>query len=287
MLFSCLRILTICTVFVFKKTLSSTQYEFLFLAFVLSHYFLAIIYSRVQILSIIKDKALSLRFCALSGIGMFMFFFNLPSAEVYFGLHHAISEAYTPGTYYTAKPTIKGTYFTTLRFILNAAIAAFILSTSEFLPVSFLPYFRLLICLATLGCFLFFLINARSLLKENAGIDLIFFEILGAIPFIAIKNCSIGYEDMGMYHITFWFFFPIIKNWKSVPLRASNYALASIGTTLALFLLTPAAAIWASAPWASWNHWVQNLAYLHFTASFALSRANPRWLVKLLQAAPS
>jgi len=206
--------------------------------------------------------------------------FSEASLLLYFGAHHALNEGYLWRPLRTEDARL-GRTLSAIRALLHFFLYAFILRHSAELntvPELFLV-FALLLCYALL--FYKLLRHARMdwwRLLSYSRFEILALGIAGLSLFI-----DISFLQMVIYHFILWTLYPL----RSIAGQGAGQVLSYAGLTascLGFFLLLSPLGLFAyslsnSLFYQQFYLW----SYIHISASFALSNANPAWIVSLFR----
>lgn len=254
-----------------------------------SHYFLGFIYSRADVTRVLShtNTIFPLILLGLAGVGLFQGDFSL---VWFFGLHHAINEAYI-FTKYDKPHNLKQH---------KSSDAMAYLSTSRLKTTSFVTHLAGYLVIVDFGLskpvwwalfvifslsFVFFQYAIRQYKAHNTQHSGFSECLLLGVMCIDYWVMPISIEYFVMYHFVFWILFPAQGMWARKQIKSINKYLLYTAITWALFLLFGPLGIGITHPYTLGSrenyYWFVVFSYAHITLSFAISKTNPAWVQKL------
>ncbi len=280
-IFSGLRLASILVVFVLWRSLSLPNYVAVYFSIVMGHYLLALLFSGKQIRQVLGQTASRPPFAALLSVTGLLVFFVKPSIDVYFGLHHALNEAYATNTF-SGDSQKRWDRLDVSRFFFNLftyyVIARSNLSISNVFPAWFLAA-GWAVSLVLMAYFLF---RARSSMERSRFLDYVLMEALALV----LVGLSLQYKFethyVMMYHFIFWILFPALKTAMrgAGPSHLAYFAWTAVvtGAFSCLFTWLWGRPFMVGLTYPQMVTQVALWGYVHITLSLALSSANPRWI---------
>lgn len=252
------------------KYLDLVLYRSLFCSILVTHYVFQLIHSRKEVLDLFSTNGFSRRVFPVLVATATSLTINVPIA-IYFGLHQVFSEV-------CLFDSMNSRLISVMSFIGLFLCYSMMAHANE--PLSSLS-FGTLSFLAPL-----FIVSTAVLLARSDRflrrpdmwpVALYLLNTVTFSLFFYLNNA--GLREAIFYHILWWSSYPVLKNGRSV--RGSLlYILGSILSVLAILYLSP-----VNQPKADqfslmdkWDNAVILAGYLHISASFYLSKSNPRWV---------
>jgi len=206
----------------------------------------------------------------------------------YFGIHHTFNEVYLSQRVIRSKDESNVALFRGAAIILHLSIYLAVLCNEEELvtlgtraPLAFL--------MVGIAGYVYALTRVWGEIPKANRIDFLGFEALGVgMAFAALAGVLyVTFLDTVLYHFVFWFAYPVerlIAARKSVR----NYAVAAVGIAALLIVFSPIGVIPyapGTKPYMAYLSLFYISSHIHITLSFALSTAQPAWIVRFF--APS
>lgn len=243
-----------------------------------SHYLLALVYARSPIAAVASDRAWPLVLLGLGMLGIGLYQADFP-LFLYFGLHHALNEAWT------RRPTAGQAPVTSRMPEFALHLLAYIIVLRHDIGLAGMPLAGAVCALS--GCIAicgFRTLRDHASSLRNALNDAA--PVIGSVLLVAASQVvPLRFLDVVLYHFLLWAILPVVRL-RSVPER-------SVTAYLALLLLTTAGSV-ALSPLGPSRLQIPTLIFLeaflvgsclHITVSFALSDAHPAWIVRLFRPA--
>lgn len=272
--FSILRLGSILTVAALWRTLTLETFMAVYFCIVMSHYLLGFFYSYPRLTQVLGRPASRVPLAALAMATAALAYFRHPNIDVYFGLHHALNEAYfsrylgdSPGRERMAAG----------RFFFNLTTYYMLLrgqpTVSSVIPSAWIVGAWCVSAAVLLVCFF------RARRAEPRLTDLVSAETLA----LALVAASFYFKFLPvhvmLYHFIFWMLFPLVKKaaGSGGPSRVP-YLFWTIATMAGLSAFTW---LWGS-PWRlTYPQMAVQIVlwgYVHINLSFAVSSLNPEWV---------
>ena len=250
-----------------------------------SHYLLAFYYSKQQFLVLARAEQYRFALFALVLLTGLMYF-SQASLPLYFGVHHALNEGYLWRSTRT-KDAAQEQVLSASRTLLHFVLYAFILRDNSALnavPDAFWAC-ALLLCYGLLFYTLLRRFAAEAGPDWPAVIRYSRFEIVALGVAGLSLLIDITFLQLVVYHFILWTLYPLRSRLTQGPVQALNY----IGVTIICFafflLLSPLGLFAYSLNNSMFYQQFYLWSYIHISASFALSGANPSWVVNLFRPA--
>jgi hypothetical protein len=270
-------------------------------AYGFSHYLMALVYSKRQAAEFIVQPLSWLSLVSIGLLGAGLYFSQFPLL-FFFALHHAFNEAYVlkhtvPSDDQASKAFRTSAvllhlflYFVLLRHtqgIGHVDLSPFLLlrrftpGAGEILNAEFLW-----IGLAgSYALFFYYLRRIRSSLDFRRLLEISAFELLGIVAVAASFYVDFKFLHVVLYHFVFWSLFPLPKMWTTAPRSIALYA-GMTALLMAVFLsLSPIGPPDYRLAGLLFQEQFRLWSYIHITASFLLSNANPDWVIGLFRPA--
>ena len=248
-----------------------------------SHYLLAFYYSKQQFLVLARAEQYRFALFALVLLTGLMYF-SQASLPLYFGVHHALNEGYLWRSTRT-KDAAQEQVLSASRTLLHFVLYAFILRDNSALnavPDAFWAC-ALLLCYGLLFYTLLRRFAAEAGPDWPAVIRYSRFEIVALGVAGLSLLIDITFLQLVVYHFILWTLYPLRSRLTQGPVQALNY----IGVTIICFafflLLSPLGLFAYSLNNSMFYQQFYLWSYIHISASFALSGANPSWVVNLFR----
>ena len=304
-----LRLTSILVVVLIRWFCSSAEDEVVWVAIVMSlglgHYLLAIVYSQRQIIQSFSQPASAVPLLILLLLGSTLYLPVIGAARVlptyrqivllfFFGLHHVFNEVFLTSRLITPQHYARTWLYRTNGVVLHLLLYFFLLRNDPILRLTFydisLESARHLVNALFAGLivsylvFFFSLYQMRRYLRGARWIDACAFE-LGAVALIVISFGRYRFEflDIVCYHFIFWVIYPATKLWSQGRGPLLRYVLWTVALTGGLLLVSPIGVVpykygldrpsFYSEQFTLWS-------FIHITGSFAMSNANPWWIVR-------
>lgn len=283
MQFTVYRITTFLFMFVVFANFSRNLVFDFYVAFLFSHYILAVAYSGRQINSLKTDSRYYAPLIILTiltiGITYFGMLFRNPAIQIYFGIHFALSETYM---------ALKGIPVPKLQSLTKIIASRILFNFFAYLVIlrHTIPFVGNHIeIFLSLALFFFvisviFIVRSDEITVENKR-DLLIFEIVGLTIMMVLffSSAVVPFWVATFYHIGMWLMFPAYN----LPRDKSNrYLFYNVLLITLFFIFTPSAGSLQSViePMgkSTWVYFSILFAYVHITSSFALSAMNPKFI---------
>ncbi len=242
-----------------------------------SHYFMALLLSRRAAKAALGSPGGKLAMLGLIFGGAALYLYRLPIVQ-YFGIHHAFNEVYM------LDRTVRPLTAAALRRLRTAAVAlhgfAYLFVLRNNVQLDWVnPRVALLGLAVSTALFCSLTYRARALLSRTELIDNASGELLALLLVAASLVVRISFLQIVAYHFVFWFLYPIPKLWRDD--RAAIYKYVGLtGAVLAVALLcSPIGVVAYSQAGSLFAHQFTLWSHVHITLSFALSSANPSWIL--------
>lgn len=239
-----------------------------------AHYLLALYYASAQLRAAAHAGPQLLSVAGLGVLSLFLYQIDFPLV-VYFGLHHALNEAYG-----------RGRSTDTARL---AAAAAVFQGVAYATVLRFVPQFagvdQIWIWAAFTLAGLWFAVELYQ--TRALRFDLCAPEIATAMLVVISLFVQPTFVQFVLYHFMLWVLLPVERLSARGENAVLRYAALSIVVTGLCLLVSPIGPPALRLPIAWFNEQFLFWSYAHITLSFALSDAHPAWLVRLFRAGPA
>ena len=294
-----IRIISIIAVVVIKMLCPELiSWISIILSIAFGHYLISILYSKRQIGQAFTQphSALALLVLLMLGSTLFVTEFNL---VIFFAIHHVFNEVYLTNHLLTKKDSARAVMLRVSGLIVHLLIYFILLRGDRRLMflhgehLSFLT--RDTVIAALVVAYLFFAISLYLMRQQLKGTKLISccgFEVVALIVVAATYhwNVKIRFLDIVLYHFMFWMAFPMVKTVQQGVAPTVRYVVLTVVCTGVFLLVSPIGVVHydmfeSARPYLSLEKTVffQQFilwSYLHITATFALSSANPGWIAR-------
>lgn len=242
----------------------------------LGHYALGLVYSRRQILAVAGSPRSLGAFAALGLAGVAVFA-RLP-LTVFFGVHHALNEAYMLDRVTEERRRSEVRVLRATGLALHLVLYTFLVRRRPYIAVLD-PLVLPALLVAAYVAFGAALWRARGALARREVLDNVAGEVLGVGMAVASLWIDFTVLHVATYHFVFWVLYPLrsLAPIGGAPLR--RYVAATVAVTALVLLVSPLG--WEALRFSarSYREAFEVLSYVHITLTFALSDANPAWLV--------
>jgi hypothetical protein len=215
-----------------------------------SHYFVALIYSKKQVLTLANRMQ------------------NYLPLVIPFGIHHVLNEVYLLQRSWKRQ-------FSAVLF--NASI--YLALVRSYPKLAFIPEPFLWFAVSLTGIlFFYFLIQSVRTKGSTNIMDSCSLEILGLI----ILGCSFFFEitflQIVCYHFVFWILFPGGKFLKQNHGKFVRYLIITLFVNAFFLMISPIGLDRLHLSAREFDIQFRFWSYFHITLSFAVSEAHPRWI---------
>ena len=252
-----------------------------------SHYLLGLIYSRRQLVSLVTTPGILLPMTVLAVAGGVLYFQQFPLL-LYFGLHHAINEAYIGNRF---RDTNDRRLLSGISFLLHMT-GFVLLAYSQRLQQAPESLTVLLVIFCGLAAVFFWLLLRDGGSPRSGGrVPMMASELM----LMVLIPLDYGYYDIHLYHIVlyhfvFWAFYPaggmlVRESYRSLLI----YVFLTVVALWLFVSIKPDSMLDAyglGQDSLSYYDWFFLLSYFHITLSFAISRTNPDWVVRYFTVHP-
>lgn len=240
-----------------------------------AHYMLALYYARAPLRAATRAGPQLLSLAGLGVLSLFLYQIDF-SLVVYFGLHHALNEAYGRGRTADA-PRLAAA----AAVFQGVAYATVLRSVPQFAGIDEI-WFWAALAVAALW-FAGELQGVRSPTRAQR-IAVAAPEIATALLVVVSLVVRPTFVQFVLYHFLLWMLLPVDRLRARGEDAVRRYAVLSIVVTGLCFLVSPIGVPALRLPIWLFNEQFLFWSYAHITLSFALSDAHPAWLVRLLRA---
>ncbi len=261
------------------KTHVPRIYTSLFIAVLFSHYVLSFWYSRRRARSLVAGQVPPHVLFVVAAACAILPFVAIPPLVLYFGFHHALTEGYMlagkPGGPATPDGPVRR--LLTGRMVLAGAVYAFVLCRSDIF--SKFPHQALMVLVGvTFVVFIALLALAARHIERREVVETITFEVVGVGASLLTLLAPISFNDVVFYHLVVWILLPL----KQLPSARGKltFLAQTAALSIAFFCLTPSVHWFPSLTGGFWLQQSEFWAYIHITATFALSSLNPRCITR-------
>ncbi len=281
-----IRLLTIGLLLALANLISAADYHGFFIAMVLGHNIVTLVYSRQRMARLFRQPANLWKVGLVAALGLWSMQYYATTFLFLFCAHHTLSETFTVEP--PAEPTTS--QMSWLAFIRGGLNFFIFLQIAQRLPdFSGIPsewigggllFFAILFAL--------YLGFVHSSIERPRLTALILFEGTGLIAALIVNPAWIRIEDVVLYHVIFWLFYPLYDQWRrrgGFSFRAVYHPSLGLSVVVigGIWFLTMSA---DSNTYISRNDWDMlgyYTAYLHIWSSLFLSRLNPAWVSGIFQ----
>lgn len=244
-----------------------------------AHYLLALRYSAGQIRQIADApvQLLSLLGLALFGVALYQFDFPL---FIYFGLHHALNEAYLRRAAAAAPAVLSGVDAPAAAFHALAYLA--ILRWSPELA-GIDPGWIWVGFAAATALLARALWPLRARLPGRQLLALCAPEIAAVALLVLSLFVRVTFLQLVFYHFAIWAVLPVERIRARGAAALGEYGALSVAMLGLFLLLSPLGPPPTRIGTARFTELFLVASYLHITLSFALSDAHPRWAIRLFR----
>lgn len=242
---------------------------------VIGHYLLAVFYSKKQAEKVLQNPATYLPALIMTGVGVSMIAFRV-SAVIYYGIHHIFTETYFMNNRLGKQPVFS--LLKKSRLALSIVSYFILVKGAFYLPFIQGPHMAAAL-LTAYGFFVFALLfSAGKAMTAAERREHLLFETVGVLGVAAFYAFKLQIGHVISYHALFWFYYGCVKNSEAGFTKLSGYLALTVASTAAIFFLTAKIDFFTQADGNLWKDFAGLTAYIHFTASFALSSLNPAWI---------
>lgn len=249
----------------------------------LSHYLLAFLYSKRQFVDAAHNPRRALWLLLLIGAAIALFY-SESSLLYLFGLHHALNEAYINLRFASRSMTDRTRRLIQLLSFIAHLSAYMVVAQTGYIEKFPVVYTALLVtCIITTLLYLLVVVQLRSAFDKP--IRALFTESL-ILPMLVVDLWfyDIHAYQIVAYHFVFWVFFPAIGMLKLPRLGPfALYSFLTVATIGAAIYVSPVVTRNWTDGYALFNQQFHFWSFIHIMTAFALSKANPVWLVNLVQ----
>lgn len=261
----------------------SNNYKWLIAVYIFafSHYLIGALYSRKLIATLLASPKAYLPLGLLCLTGWFAYRESF-SLLLYFGLHHALSEAYLKQRFFNLEISRE--------WLSHLQASSFWLHLSGFFllvrhdPTLYKAHYlkpALLIFAFALSYYLYRLWCDRAMLKQISVFKLFGSEMVLLGLLLVSFFYSITFLQVVFYHFTLWALLPYLRAGSPNAMRPlAFYTLLTLGSLAVITYYSPYY-VPISSRYHLFEDWFILLSYAHITLSFAISNANPAWLNRL------
>lgn len=275
-----LRVGSILAIVVFAALSPRSGGGFIFLiCLAISHYLLALIYSRKQISRMLGHARARWAFLGLvlAAAALYQSRFSL---VLYFGIHHVFNEVYLLRRVVRLDEGADARALRVSSLLLNFCLYFVLLRHHR--ELAFLNAGLLWAALGVgYAAFFYYLLRLRAGLKVSELIDISAFEVLGLLLVAASFYVRMDFLSVVLYHVFFWTLYPLAGLAKQGGGRVVRYGAWTFAVLALCLFLSPLGVVEFSAQ--QWFEQFRFGTFLHITLSFALSSAHPVWITRWLQ----
>ena len=241
-----------------------------------SHYLLGFLYSWRSTQSVLHARSGKVALGLLLVAGLALYWGDL-SLVLYFGLHHALNEAYISGRFESdtehGRTNIRGTSFC-------VHLLGFYLLTHDGQLKQEPAVYTVLIMVFIVLSGKFYLDGVRSR-SGGIGSEMV---VAMLIP-LDFWLYDIHLYHFVLYHFVFWMVYPASRLWRMGGIGLSRYiAMTVISIAVFVALIPPGIrSVYGVGAGATYYEAFVFLSFLHITLSFATSRANPAWIQRVFK----
>lgn len=259
-------------------------FAFLGIPLTITHYLLALPYSKKHIVSFMSRPSTAIRFLVLAAIGVALAIYRFPyGLFMLFGIHYVFSEVYV--MYENVMPTLWNRTRALRVASIFCNICAYVAAIRPN-PLKFPSHQLDLFCYAAYvvsACFFVYqLFKVKGVLNRDQTIQACLFESLGLAFVIAGMMHPLQTMSFIFYHVVFWVFYPCSKMIEFKQPKALAIFLGSnIALTLILILLMPKTPFFFHLTGHQFNLLFTMGAIIHIVISCAMTTAQPAWITRI------
>jgi hypothetical protein len=244
----------------------------------LAHYLLGLVYSQRQVKEAVSAGFRGLwPLALLVGVALVFHSERVPPVAWYLGIHHAFNEAYLDADLSGPAARVRGALRGSSALVhLLLYLAMFRNPGLEAVPRSALVGAALLAVAVHI---------ARTLTWPGSDVR-VFLQTCGGEA-VALLGLALSFVfrvslvELIYYHVIFWTIYPVLR-WRTEPQRKLVlYGVTTVATTLFFVAVSPLSPI--GLKMRDFMTLFLLGSYLHISLSFALSNANPAWIVRLFR----
>lgn len=279
LILAAIRVLTVAFLLVYRMVLPDSAYPAFFIAMVIGHNVATVIFSRHRMLGVSRRPAMYWKIAIVAVLGLWSWQYYQTTFLYIFCLHHALSETYTLNPVDSS-----GAEWEKLSWIRMGLNCFVFLQLAQRQPdFSPIPPSAILIILVMFTVLFFgYVVRVSSSINRGVLSGIVIFESIGIAAAFLLDPAAIRFDDLILYHIVFWLFYPVYarREWQRLDLRslARSSFVISIAVIGGLFALVFSTQLSGIASKTQWDMWARYTAYFHIWSSFFLSQLNPSWL---------
>lgn len=268
------RFLAILITFVCYSVLDEVTFLRVLSGIGLSHYLLALYFSRYlykkNFIDVFKSSVgMGLVMGMILIASIYLGVINFPSIALLFGLHHVLSETYVLQMTGISDKVIAKTFY--LRAFINTSVYFIILSP---LALNLHRGFLLAYAGGLLAALAYLSWSASSDEKKSA-LQVCLFEALGLLLFAVYVPQKLNFSILVFYHFVIWWMIPFLKGKTA---SAMKQLLLQWGLGVIIFILTPRIGIESIPTLRTHGQWTIFLGYFHIITTFFVSQLNPKFI---------
>jgi len=249
-----------------------------------AHYLLALRYSTGQVRQALQTVPQVLFLLGLALFAGALYAGDFPLVA-YFGLHHALNEAYLRRGQALPAPGARQRFRAAAVAVQAVAYVTVLRSSREF---SWVDARWLAVALGVaLGLFLRELSRLQPRLSLRQGVDLCPSEVTALLLVAVSLFVRVSFLQAVLYHFVLWALLPFDSIRRRGRLALGEYVGVSAAVLGALVLLSPLGPAFTRINAITFSQQFLFWSYAHITLSFALSDAHPAWMVHLFRGSVS
>ena len=266
----------------FYTVLSASYSVWLYSVYIFgfSHYFLATFYSRHKLNALLVSPrhCLALLFLLILG---YLNYEYISSITLFFGLHHALSEAYLRQRIY--KFSVDETLLSPIQatsFIFHLCGFILLINSSAISQFDNLTLPALLVFIGSGFYFVRLIWQQKPQLNSTQLLSITGSELILMLVLLISLLYPITFLQIVFYHFTFWAIMPFLRLASGEESNTKPLMIYISLALVSLIFFTAISPIYVSTFMGKivFQKWFLIFSYAHITLSFATSIANPAWL---------
>ncbi|MFA6064104.1 MAG: hypothetical protein WC736_16055 [Gallionella sp.] len=274
------RILAILLAVLITTQVGEVMWVSFFYSLAFAHYALALWYAKGKVMSVASQPYSWAPAIGVMVIGL-GFYHYAYSLLIYFGVHHVFNEVYLAKRHLRLPEDARGHRFLLSAVVVNSLIYA--VALRHYREIAWIDPHLLFVCLAfAYGFFCASLYQILPQLNRRSLFDGCVFELMGALLVVVSLFTPISLLQIVLYHFLLWAINPLagfVKRGKQALLTYVVLSIVLIGGFLSL-----SAVGMGDDRFMKYYEWQFIFwSYIHITASFILSDAQPAWITSWFQ----
>lgn len=253
----------------------------------MAHYILSVVYSAKSFKSALKSPRRFIPLAALVGAAVAMWEFGF-SLVLLFLPHHIFNEVYCSKNEMSARGIKVDPALITSGLTLHAFIFMRLAAMEQFGPIPLNDDVVTAGMIISAGWFAGALWSMKSELRNFWFFAVVISsEVVSSIA-LSIQAGTLRnyFYQLILFHVVFWIFYPLTKQLGQRDFGgAGRYVAANIAALAFAFAISPLSPLAVHCSSFVWHQLFFLFSMVHIMMSFAASRANPMWVIKLTQGA--